>query len=207
MLPHIFVGQFYLPVTHVTYPISTHFSVIFPQTFWSSKWATADASYKILHLFLVHPILATYTVSCSTLWTFPVRSSDIIRTRQTSQQASVLCSIKALCICAATREIYVSDHKTLILPESYEANESQFFHMDGFVIRAGSICPRCTRACRLIVRPGFRCSYFRRQVPPHPYDTRDPSSERWNCGRECWPVILPKCRYVTFRDLLHAANL
>jgi len=40
----------------------------------------------------------------------------------------------------------------------------------------------------------FRRSHFRRQVPPRPYDARDPSSERWNCGRECWPVILPKYR-------------
>ena len=115
-----------------------------------------------------------------------------------SQQASVLCSIKASRIWAAKGDIYVSDHKTLILPESYEVNESQFFHMDGFVIRAQSICPRCIRARRLIVRPSFRRSYFRRQVPPRPYDTRDPSSERLNCGRECWPVILPKCRFARY---------
>ena len=44
----------------------------------------------------------------------------------------------------------------------------------------------------------FRRSYFRRQVPPRPYDARDPSSERWNCGRECWPVILPKCRLTRY---------
>ena len=37
----------------------------------------------------------------------------------------------------------------------------------------------------------------------------DPSSERWNCGRErCPVVILPKFRLPRkFRDLLHAANL
>jgi len=40
-------------------------------------------------------------------------------------------------------------------------------------------------------------------------DTRDPSSERWNCGRErCPVVILPEFRLLhKFRDLLHAANL
>ena len=40
-------------------------------------------------------------------------------------------------------------------------------------------------------------------------DSRDPSSERWNCGRErCLVVILPKFRLPRkFRDLLHAANL
>ena len=39
-------------------------------------------------------------------------------------------------------------------------------------------------------------------------DARDPSSERWNCGRETCPVILPKFRLPhKFRDLLHAANL
>jgi len=67
-----------------------------------------------------------------------------------------------------------------------------------FVIRAWSICPRYTAAYRLIVWPlsprDFRRSHFRRQAPPRPYDARDPSSERWNCGWECWPVILPKCR-------------
>ena len=39
-------------------------------------------------------------------------------------------------------------------------------------------------------------------------DARDPSSERWNCGREICPVILPKFRLPPkFMDLLHAANL
>jgi hypothetical protein len=43
----------------------------------------------------------------------------------------------------------------------------------------------------------FRRSHFRRQTPPRPYDTRDPSSERWNCERECCPVILPQLpRYI-----------
>ena len=39
-------------------------------------------------------------------------------------------------------------------------------------------------------------------------DARDPSSEKWNYGREICPVILPKFRLpLKFRDLLHAANL
>ena len=40
-------------------------------------------------------------------------------------------------------------------------------------------------------------------------DARDPSSERWNCGRERCPVaILPKFLLPRkFRDLLHAVNL
>ena len=46
-----------------------------------------------------------------------------------------------------------------------------------------------------------RCLYVRN-------DARDPSSERWNCGRERCPVILPKFRLPRkFRDLLHAENL
>jgi len=40
----------------------------------------------------------------------------------------------------------------------------------------------------------FRCSHFRCQAPPRIYDVRDPSSKRWNCGQECWLVILPKCQ-------------
>ena len=39
-------------------------------------------------------------------------------------------------------------------------------------------------------------------------DARDPSSERWNYGREIGPVILPKFRLpFKFRDLLHSVNL
>ena len=39
-------------------------------------------------------------------------------------------------------------------------------------------------------------------------DARDPSSERWNCGRERCPVILPKFRLPRkFMNLLHAVNL
>ena len=46
-----------------------------------------------------------------------------------------------------------------------------------------------------------RCLYVRN-------GSRDPSSERWNCGREICPVILPKFRLPPkFRDPLHAANL
>ena len=46
-----------------------------------------------------------------------------------------------------------------------------------------------------------RCLYVRN-------DARDPSSERWNCGREIYPVILPKFRLPRkFRNLLHAVNL
>jgi len=42
-----------------------------------------------------------------------------------------------------------------------------------------------------------------------PQRRRDPSSKRWNCGRERRPVvILPKFRLPhKFRDLLHAPNL
>ena len=46
-----------------------------------------------------------------------------------------------------------------------------------------------------------RCLYVRK-------DARDPNSERWNCGREICPVILPKFRLpLKFRGILHAANL
>ena len=47
-----------------------------------------------------------------------------------------------------------------------------------------------------------RCLYVRN-------DARDPSSGRWNCGRERCPVILLKFRLPRkFRDFfLHAANL
>ena len=39
-------------------------------------------------------------------------------------------------------------------------------------------------------------------------NARDPSSERWNCGREICHVILPKFRLPRkFRYRLHAANL
>ena len=63
-----------------------------------------------------------------------------------------------------------------------------------FVIRARS--HGCTAALRLIVLPypplflgvptsAARCLHARN-------DARDPSSERWNCVGENYPVILPK---------------
>ena len=48
-----------------------------------------------------------------------------------------------------------------------------------------------------LLSPAFRHSHFRRN------DARDPSSERWNCGRESCPVILLKF----LLPRLHAANL
>ena len=46
-----------------------------------------------------------------------------------------------------------------------------------------------------------RCLYVRN-------DARDPTSERWNCGRKRCPVILPKFRLPhKFRDLLHGSDL
>ena len=46
-----------------------------------------------------------------------------------------------------------------------------------------------------------RCLYVRNVA-------RDPSSERWNCGRKICPVILPKFRLPReFRDVWHAKNL
>ena len=45
-----------------------------------------------------------------------------------------------------------------------------------------------------------RCLYVRN-------DARDPTSEKWKCGRERCPVILPKFRLPSkFRDLLHAVK-
>jgi hypothetical protein len=56
--------------------------------------------------------------------------------------------------------------------------------------------------------PWFRRSHFRCQVPPHPYDARDPSSKRWNCGWECWLVILPKCQFSTLHlGIFHVAQI
>jgi hypothetical protein len=35
---------------------------------------------------------------------------------------------------------------------------------------------------------------FATRCPHVCHDARDPSGGRWNCGQECWPVILPKWR-------------
>jgi hypothetical protein len=84
-----------------------------------------------------------------------------------------------------------------------------------FLNRAQSICPRCIAAYKAY------CATL--NTPPHGLDvsisttrrlhihtTREIlAAKRWNCGQECWLIILPKCRFnhVPFRDLLHAANL
>ena len=62
----------------------------------------------------------------------------------------------------------------------------------------GAHAPDAQQPIRLLCDPcpprNFKRPHFHRQAPPRPYDARDPSSKRWNCWRECWPVILPKCR-------------
>ena len=64
----------------------------------------------------------------------------------------------------------------------------------------GVVC-HCFRPPLGVPTFASRCLYDRN-------DARDPSSERWKCGRESCPVILPKFRLpCKFRDLLHAANL
>jgi len=40
-----------------------------------------------------------------------------------------------------------------------------------------------------LLSPAFRHSHFRHQVSPRRHDARDPSGGRWNCGRECCPVM------------------
>ena len=55
---------------------------------------------------------------------------------------------------------------------------------------------------------GVVCHCFPPPLEVLNFAARDPSSERWNCGRERCPVILPKFQLtLKFRDLLHAANL
>ena len=49
---------------------------------------------------------------------------------------------------------------------------------------------------------------FATRCPHVRHDARDISGGRWNCGRECCPVILPKMTTsMIFRNLSHAANL
>ena len=64
---------------------------------------------------------------------------------------------------------------------------------------------------------GVGCHYFPPLLDVPPFAARclhvrnyarDPNSQRWNCGRECCPVIFAEMTTSTpFRDLLHAANL
>jgi hypothetical protein len=49
---------------------------------------------------------------------------------------------------------------------------------------------------------------FATRCPHVRHDVRDLSGGRWNCGRECCPVIFAEMtNSMPFRDLLHAANL
>ena len=59
-----------------------------------------------------------------------------------------------------------------------------------------------------LLSPSFRVLTFAARCLYVRNDARDPSSERWNYGRERYPVILPKFPLPRkFRDILHAANL
>ena len=126
------MSQIYLPVTHITYPTSTHFNVIFPWPFWSSKWTIADVSYKILHVFVTSPVLATYTVSCSNLWTFSCEQQRHC-TNMSDQPAGIcIMLLRVFGICAATGDIYDTDLKTLILPKWVLWSKHVIvFYMDG----------------------------------------------------------------------------
>ena len=58
---------------------------------------------------------------------------------------------------------------------------------------SGTLHPgQVLRGSLLLLSPAFRRSHFRHQVSPRRHEARDPSGGRWNCGRECCPVILPK---------------
>jgi hypothetical protein len=103
--------------------------------------------------------------------------------------------------CAVSSEDYTAmamDEQTSV-GQWWNDTDRRFFF---FVIMAQSKCSKCTTAYRLIVWPLFpvifRRSHFCRQVPPCPYEARDSSSEWWNCGWECWLVILPKCQLPRF---------
>jgi hypothetical protein len=84
-----------------------------------------------------------------------------------------------------------------LLPGSRKLQSVFFF----FVIRARSICPRCTAAYRLIVRPLSSLppppvklnvpTYAARRL--HVHTTREILAAKGG-RRECWTVILPKCR-------------
>ena len=74
---------------------------------------------------------------------------------------------------------------------------------------SGTLHPRQVLGGSLpLLTSAFRHPTFATRRPYVCNDARDPSSEKWNCGRERCPVILHKFRLPrTFRDLLHAANL
>jgi len=58
-----------------------------------------------------------------------------------------------------------------------------------------------------LLPPAFRRSHFRHQVSPRRHDMIDPSGGRWNCGRECCPVILPKCRLPRHLGILYMPQI
>jgi hypothetical protein len=59
-----------------------------------------------------------------------------------------------------------------------------------------------------LLSPAFRRSHIHRRCLHIHNNARDPSSERWNCGREMLSGNFAKMTTSTpFRDLLHAANL
>jgi hypothetical protein len=85
--------------------------------------------------------------------------------------------------------------------------EPKSSHVTGMALAHCILCTFLGVVCHCFPPPldvptsANKCLYIRK-------DARDPSSGRWNCGRESCPVILPKFRLPhKVRDLLHAANL
>ena len=120
-------------------------------------------------------------------------------------------------------EIINADLLVLLLLCKCKTNTFMFIHSLVFSLRgrlAGTRAQSCDQYGSGTLHPGqvlgvvCHCSPPPLDVPTfaarclYVRDVRDPSSERWKCGWESFPVILPKFRLPhKFRDLLHAANL
>ena len=73
-----------------------------------------------------------------------------------------------------------------------------------FVVRAWSICPGCTAAyeayCATLIPPPRNLDVHTSDARHlHVHTTRVILATRGGtCGRECWPIILPKCRPIRY---------
>jgi hypothetical protein len=71
---------------------------------------------------------------------------------------------------------------------------------------SGTLHPGQILRCSLpLLSPAFRHSTFHHNVPPRP--PRRERSQRWNCGRECCPVILSKSRLPRHLEIFYMPQI
>jgi hypothetical protein len=104
------------------------------------------------------------------------------------------------CLYSKTSDLYtVRIEKYLTNQNEIDVNPTNDHVFFFFIIRAQSICPRCTTTykayCAILIPPCDSNVPTSTATRLHVHMTREIlAAKGGTCGQECWTVILPKCR-------------